>query len=250
MNVLQVDVDSPARQTQIFRTLEKDFTDLTWYNADLSVGTRYLVHFGAFPLALCELQVNENGQIHDIKVCNSRWDIFPAMPPLRVMEITPNSDPIRSKVRYLRVRSDRFQHEIALDENSVFLKTLHDVLQSYNPPDILVTDWGDSWLIPFLMAESEKRSIRLDLNRDTGRPVRWQKETTYFSYGHIVYRPEEAHLFGRCHVDRKSAMMWSDYSLAGTLEMARVTTLPIEKPRASPPRARYIRYASHNRVAT
>ncbi len=79
------------------------------------------------------------------------------------------------------------------------------------------------------MAESEKRSIRLDLNRDTGRPVRWQKETTYFSYGHIVYRPEEAHLFGRCHVDRKSAMMWSDYSLAGTLEMARVTTLPIEK---------------------
>ena len=228
VNVLQVDVNSPARQTQIFRALEKDFTDLTWYNADLSVGTRYLARFGAFPLALCELQVNENGQIHDIKVCNSRWDIFPAMPPLRVMEITPNSDPIRSKARYLRVQSDRFQHEIALDENGVFLKTLHDVLQSYNP-DILVSDWGDSWLIPFLMAESEKRSIRLDLNRDTGRPVRWQKETTYFSYGHIVYRPEEAHLFGRCHVDRKSAMMWSDYSLAGTLEMARVTTLPIEK---------------------
>ena len=228
VNVLQVDVESPARQTQIFHALEKDFTDLTWYNADLSVGTRYLARFGAFPLALCELQINENGQIHDIKVCNSRWDIFPAMPPLRVMEITPNCDPIRSKVRYLRVQCDRFQHEIVLDENGVFLKTLHDVLQSYNP-DILVTDWGDSWLIPFLTAESEKRSIRLDLNRDTGRPVRWQKESTYFSYGHIVYRPEEAHLFGRCHVDRKSAMMWSDYSLAGTLEMARVTTLPIEK---------------------
>ncbi len=228
VDVLQVDVESPVQQTQIFHTLEKEFTDLTWYNADVTIGTRYLARYGAFPLALCELQVDENDQIQDIKTLNSRWDLFPELPPLRVMEIFPNCDPMRGKVSSLLLHSDRFQYEIPLDTKGSFLKTLQETLQNYNP-DILVTDWGDSWLIPYLIAESEKRGIRLDLNRDTNRPVRWQKETTYFSYGHIVFRPEEAHLFGRCHVDRKSAMMWSDYSLAGTLEMARVTTLPIEK---------------------
>jgi DNA polymerase-2 len=109
-----------------------------------------------------------------------------------------------------------------------FLSTLNAALLDYDP-DILITDWGDSWLLPFLLKQMEEHQVTLKLNRDDSRPVRWQKEITYFSYGHIIYRPEEAHLFGRCHIDRKSAMMWSDYSLAGTLEMARVTTLPIEK---------------------
>lgn len=228
VDVLKVEVDSPAHQTQIFRDLEDAFNDLTWYDTDLTIGTRYLARYGAFPLALCELQVDETGQIQDIKTLNSRWDILPALPPLRVMEISPNCDPARGKATSFFVRSDRFHAQIPLDAHGGFLSILHETIQDYNP-DILVTDWGDSWLIPFLISESEKRGIRLDLNRDTSRPVRWQKETTYFSYGHIIFRPEEAHLFGRCHVDRKSAMMWSDYSLAGTLEMARVTTLPIEK---------------------
>jgi DNA polymerase-2 len=126
------------------------------------------------------------------------------------------------------MRTDRFARHVPLDPAGEYLRLINEALADYDP-DIFVTDWGDSWLIPFLNAQSEEKSIPLQLNRDATRPVRWQKETTYFSYGHIIYRPEEAHLFGRCHVDRKSSMMWSDYSLAGTLEMARVTTLPIEK---------------------
>ncbi len=51
---------------------------------------------------------------------------------------------------------------------------------------------------------------------------------SYFSYGQIIFRPEEAHLFGRCHIDQRSAMMWRDYGLDGVLESARVTTLSIE----------------------
>ena len=228
VDVLRVEVNSPTRQAQIFHSLEEDFTDLTWYDADVTIGTRYLARYDAFPLALCELQADENDQIHTIRTLNSRWDVSPDLPPLRVMEIFPNCDPTREKATSLFIRSDRFHTHIPLDTQGGFLSILHETIQDYNP-DILVTDWGDSWLIPFLISESQKRGIRLDLNRDTSRPVRWQKETTYFSYGHIIFRPEEAHLFGRCHVDRKSAMMWSDYSLAGTLEMARVTTLPIEK---------------------
>jgi len=228
VDVMQIDMDSPASQVSLFHEIETAFPDLTYYDADVTIGTRYMARFGAFPLALCELEADENQLIQSIRPLNTRWDLIPNLPPLRILELKPDCDPNRGKVSSLLMRTDRFTQHIHLDPAGNFLRLINEGLGTYDP-DIFVTDWGDSWLIPFLNAQSEEKGIPLQLNRDATRPVRWQKETTYFSYGHIIYRPEEAHLFGRCHVDRKSSMMWSDYSLAGTLEMARVTTLPIEK---------------------
>lgn len=228
VDVMQIDMDSPANQVSLFRDIEAAFPDLTYYDADVTIGTRYMARHGAFPLALCELEADENQIIRSIRPLNTRWDLIPDLPPLRILELKPDCDPNRGKVRSLLMRTDRFTQQIPLDPAGEYLRMIDEALATYDP-DIFVTDWGDSWLIPFLSAQSEEKGIPLQLNRDATRPVRWQKETTYFSYGHIIYRPEEAHLFGRCHVDRKSSMMWSDYSLAGTMEMARVTTLPIEK---------------------
>ena len=228
VDVMQIDMDSPVSQVRLFRDIEAEFPDLTYYDADVTIGTRYMARYGVFPLALCELEVDENQLIQSIRPLNTRWDLIPDLPPLRIFELKPDCDLNRGKVHSLLMRTDRFAQHIPLDPAGEYLRLINEALATYDP-DIFVTDWGDSWLIPFLNAQSAEKGIPLQLNRDGTRPVRWQKETTYFSYGHIIYRPEEAHLFGRCHVDRKSSMMWSDYSLAGTLEMARVTTLPIEK---------------------
>lgn len=228
VDVMAIEMASPAAQVKLFRKIEKDFPDLTYYNADLAISTHYMARYGVFPLALCEVEVDREDNIRIIRPLNNRWEILPEMPPLRVLEIKPDKDPNRGKVQSLSLSCDRFEQDLPLDPQGSYLHILNRQINHYNP-DILVTSWGDSWLIPFLEKESTQKAIPLQLNRDPNRPVRWQKETTYFSYGHIIYRPEEAHLFGRCHIDRKSAMMWSDYSLAGTLEMARVSTLPIEK---------------------
>ena len=228
LDVMQIDMGSPASQVSLFRDIEAEFPDLTYYDADVTISTRYISRYGAFPLALCELSADAQNRIQTIQVLNSRWDLMPDLPPLRVMELAPDVDPAHGSVRALTLRSDRFSQTLPLTPDGAYLSVLNAALLEYDP-DILVTDWGDSWLLPFLLKQMEEREVPLALNRDASQPVRWQKEITYFSYGHIIYRPEEAHLFGRCHIDRKSSMMWSDYSLAGTLEMARVTTLPIEK---------------------
>ncbi len=228
VDVMQIEMESPASQVTLFREIEQIYPDLTYYDADIAISTRYIARYGAFPLALCQLEVDEDSLIRSIQTLNNRWELLPELPPLRVLHISPDTDPTRGSVQSLLVHSDRFELRLALDTQGNYLQTLNEILVDYNP-DVFSTNWGDSWLIPFLLKESGEKDIPLQLNRDTSRPVRWQKETTYFSYGHIIHRPEEAHLFGRCHIDRKSAMMWSDYSLAGTLEMARVTTLPIEK---------------------
>ena len=228
VDVLAIHMDTPSNQLRLFGELEKQFPELVWYDADVTIQARYIARHGGFPMAFCELETSESGLIEQMRVLNSRWDLQPELPPLRHLEILPDCDPARAPVRHLTLRSDRFYHLFSLDPAGDFLHAIQAVLLDYDP-DFIITDWGDSWVIPFLLQASEQYGIPLRLNRDRQREVRWQKETSYFSYGHIIFRPEEAHLYGRCHIDRKSAMMWSDYSLAGTLEMARVTTLPIEK---------------------
>jgi DNA polymerase-2 len=96
-------------------------------------------------------------------------------------------------------------------------------------PDLIQTKWGDDWLFPELLEMESAAGIPLKMNRDEERKLFWKKEITYYSYGQIVFRGREAHLFGRCHIDTKNAVMWSDYHLDGALESARVTTLPIEQ---------------------
>lgn len=228
VDVLQMDVLSPQKQLRLFEKLEAQFPDLTWYDADVSIGARYQARYGVFPLALCELEADETKHIRAIRPCNSRWDLMPQMPPLRILEIRPDADPARAPVTALSLQAERHSFSLPLHPVEDLLAGVNKILEDYDP-DILVSDWGDNWLMPFLNQVSQTKGIPLKLNRDAQRGIHWQKESSYFSYGRIIHRPEEAHLFGRCHIDRKSAMMWADYSLAGSLEMARVTTLPIEK---------------------
>src|SRR5690606_24998891 len=138
--------------------IEELYPDLTYYGADLAISTRYIARYGAFPLALCQLEVDENDVIQSIQTLNNRWELFPDLPPLRVLRVSPDADPNRSSVQSLLVHSDRFEMRLALDPQGVYLQTLDQILAEYNP-DILVTDWGDSWLIPFLLKEAEEKSI-------------------------------------------------------------------------------------------
>jgi DNA polymerase-2 len=54
VEVLRIDVDTPAHQVELFHQLEEEFGDLTWYDSDVTISTRYISRYGAFPLALCE----------------------------------------------------------------------------------------------------------------------------------------------------------------------------------------------------
>ncbi len=73
------------------------------------------------------------------------------------------------------MRTDRFAQHVPLDPAGDYLRLINEALATYDP-DIFVTDWGDSWLIPFLNAQSEEKAIPLQLNRDATRPVRCRKK--------------------------------------------------------------------------
>jgi len=227
VTVLKVTVDSPRHQTRIFREIVQRYPRLVYYDADLSSNIRHAARYGTFPMAFCEVEQDEAGNVLSLRVLNSRWDLAPVHPVFRVLTLEPDCDPGRGEPSALRLQYGRRKQTLSLQPADELIQRLNQVLQREDP-DFVLTSWGDTWLIPTLMELAKTSGEKLLLNRDEQREVAWQKEMSYFSYGQIVFRPEEAHLFGRCHIDQKSAMMWRDYGLDGVLESARVTTLPIE----------------------
>ena len=92
-------------------------------------------------------------------------------------------------------------------------------------PDILMTAWGDTWLLPYLIDLAEQWHIPLPLNREPGREVLRKDERSYMAYGQVIYRGKQVHLFGRWHIDGCNAMLFHEYGLEGVYELARVTAL-------------------------
>src|SRR3989441_913789 len=123
-----------------------------------------------------------------------------------------------------------------LDSNGgdaeTILKGIDGVVRSKDP-DVLMTDGGDAFLMPYLAAKASDLGVNLQLGRDPDR-FAGVKAKSYFTYGKIVYKPGQYVLRGRLHLDRGHfAFRESDF--AGLAELSRLSTLtPQEQARLTP----------------
>lgn len=226
--VLAIEARHPAEQRALFLKLERAFPDLTYYDADVQVQIRHAARYGSFALAHCRVNVDEQLTVLDFQTLDSRWDLDPEPPPLTVLEINlPGESPQHAQPARFELRCRSWRKEYELVAGSAPAYWLKAALCRFDP-DILVTDFGDTWLLENLLARVEDPATELPLSRDPARIIHTIREKTYFSYGQVVYRGQQVHLFGRIHIDRKNAMMWGDYGMEGILENARVTALPIQ----------------------
>lgn len=260
--VLAVQVSSPDIMPGLFNHVANTFPDLTYFDADISLPLHCAARWGVFPLARCRLTAGQTLQALD-----APWDLEPAPAPLRVLSIAPDTDPNHACPRFLELRArqpelishrsvfnaadsspdnssnlDDFQdsnrpkvlnhssetvYRLPLEPVRPLLINLTAILRRHDP-DLLLTSWGDGWLLPMLLERSQELGLSLPFNRDPHCEVAHRKEHSYFSYGQIIYRDRQVHLFGRWHIDRHNAMLWDDYTLEGILESARVTGLPVQ----------------------
>ncbi|MEP6890841.1 MAG: DNA polymerase domain-containing protein [Nitrospirota bacterium] len=92
-----------------------------------------------------------------------------------------------------------------------------------------MTDWGDSYLLPHLMAIAERLRLPLALNRDPNRSIGARKPHSYFSYGRILSHAGARTLSGRLHLDRQNSFALAEVGLAGLIEQARVTKVDLQQ---------------------
>ena len=231
--VLAIQLASPAAQPAFFQQIAEAFPDLSYFDADIPLALRYEAQYELFPLARCRATIDKDGQVDHIQSLDTPWKLDPVHPPLRILYCELDADPARQAPRQLNLRIGQLgsppgaSYRLALQPERPLLVNLRAILLRHDP-DLLLTTWGDTWLLPRLLDLSKVLGLPLPLNRDTERQPAHHPERSYFSYGQIIYRGRQVHLFGRCHIDRGNAMLWDDYDLEGVMEVARVTSLPLQ----------------------
>jgi DNA polymerase II len=250
LKVLAVSVANPAVQPRCFHDVWRRFPELDYYNTDIPLAVRFAAAFDSFPLARCSLTVDEADHVHTFETLDSPWDLAPAPPPLRVLRIEPDVDPQHATPRVVTIYSPAAVPSTGLEQApstgsaqagarrviQIPVRPFRGLLLSIRAniqrtdPDLILTRWGDTWLFPRLMAFCEQKGISFfNPNRDQKQRALQREENSYVTYGQIVYRGRQFHLYGRWHIDRQNAMLLGNYGLSGVLEQARVTGLPVQE---------------------
>jgi DNA polymerase-2 len=227
-DVLEVDVLNPSYFDELFREVNQRFPDLLYYDVDIPLILRYAAKYDVFPLGRCKVEVEEGWQISRITLLDTPWELDPDLPELRVLQIRPEVNPSHTAPKYLSVHFDRFKYRLPLDKPRELLFCLNAVLRRYDP-DVILTSYGDTWLFSYLEAISKETGVPFNPNRDLAQSIRRKKEISFINYGRAHHRGEQAHLFGRWHVDDQNCMTFGDYGLLGAIEQARVTGLPVQE---------------------
>lgn len=225
--VLAATLDSPFWLPELFQTVTHLFPDLLFYDADLHVALRHAAEHGTFPLARCHVIVDEHHVIQEINVLDSKWDIDYEAAPLNILTIETDTDPFHKEPEKIFVRTKRDSSTLDLKKEETTLAFLSYLLNRYDP-DLILTAHGDTYLLSLLLNLSAKHNRPLPWNRDTSGEIRQKKERSYHAYNQIIYRGNQIHLAGRLHIDIHNTVMYGDYGIDGVLEMARVTSLPIQ----------------------
>ena len=237
IEVLEVRVTVPGNLPRLFRQASRAFPDLTYYDADIPLPQRYVLERELFPLAYCAVD-EAQGTIQRIEALDTPWDVDYELPPLRVMtlrmdgdlqdpsrSIADESDQVRRGDLLVEIEQRRFRFPRRRGRQLVL--GMRHLLERFDP-DVLITAYGDNYILPRLLRLSRHYGIRLPLNRDSKQAVQHKGAHSYFSYGRILFRNEQHTLFGRWHLDRQNAFLTNYYGLDGILEIARVSGLPVQ----------------------
>lgn len=230
LDVLRVTVQNPTTFKSTVRYFETFFPHFAFYNSDLMPEQLFFYDTQLFPLAFGEYLIDD-GKLLDWNVEDSRDAYEYDLPPLKVMFIRNANDFVPPKYR------SSILLEISYDNRSYLLQeeTPVEVLESLNwhlhrfDPDIVLTNYGDSVLLPRLTSVAKRYNTPLLLNRDTDTGYVTSKQSSFFQYGKVVHKDGVFELAGRWHIDAMNSFTLAEAELDGLFELARLTQIPVQR---------------------
>jgi DNA polymerase-2 len=229
--VVQVTVHDPTEYVGIVRKLTRISDRLRIYNCDIDLSQLYFYERNLFPLAFCSIDYTETETIQTIQALDSPWDPDYSLPPLRFMHLRLEGDlinPNHGRQGKLEIQNGHDRSVLEGDDPAELLINLNSHLHK-DDPDLIFTDWGDSYIIPHLRSLMDRCKIPVAFNRDRRMAIAGRKMRSYASYGRMVYSAGAQTFFGRWHIDRQNSFILNEANLEGLFEQARVTKLPIQQ---------------------
>lgn len=204
---------------------------VSFFNCDLPLSQYYLYLRGIFPLGRCGVEF-AGTELIAIYPQESPWAREYMVPDLSTMELFSEGGPLRplGKGNALAVR---YEGRILVFDNSSpadLLANLNRLLRFYDP-DLILTDYGDSFLIPSLLRLSQRWRIPLFFDREpTPRHRSLITEgRSYYTYGKIIYHGPDYPFFGRLHIDRENSFFYAATGWEGVTEVARISKIPVQR---------------------
>jgi DNA polymerase elongation subunit (family B) len=195
------------------------------YNVDLRLSTRYLQEKGVF----CNAFVRYDGK--KLILDDEQWAIDYKTPRYKSITID-----IKRKTKSKIISFETPIESIKVEDNLISEKNEIDTILlmvkkiRHLDPDILLVKKGDSVLFPYILHRAKIHKIQnsLILGRDE-KPLKTGKQAkSYFSYGHIVYRPAFYTLRGRAHLDTYNSFMYGESGLIGLIDISRCSNIPLQ----------------------
>jgi DNA polymerase elongation subunit (family B) len=135
-------------------------------------------------------------------------------------------DPQHGRRAALEIKVDGREYELD-DSAEPAAAAIQHLLQRHDP-DLILTEYGDSTIMPRLRQQAAKLKLTLALNRDSNAEIQQSRARSYMSYGRILFKDSATTLFGRLHVDRLNSFISDKCDCAGLWELARITKLPVQ----------------------
>jgi DNA polymerase-2 len=230
----------PERQPALLRQLAVPRPGITLYDCDVAPALAYCHARGIFPLAKVTVSremtspkfENQNSKLH-YRLEGSAWDLDYPEPPLTLMALTGQGDeqgrgaPL-GRLRSLTVTCEGNATTIEEGDPEGLLSELNGLIRRFDP-HVIVTDWGDAFLVPTLLALATRARVRLELDRETVRRRVRTAGRSYFSYGRVVYQAPSYPFFGRWHLDSRNSFVLKETELAGLIELSRLSKVPVQR---------------------
>ena len=229
--VLALEVTAFRLLPELRRHLPAFEPHLTFYQCDLPLPQYYLYCRNLFPFGRCEV-VHDGHTVSHIRALESSHERHYAIPSLRTLELWLAYDPLIPLARGNRlvVTVDGLSYELTTHDVVDCLEALNGFLRRHDP-DLILTDHGDTAIVPQLLHLARRVGISLAFDREPTRVARWivTGGRSFFTYGKMLYHPPEYPLYGRWHIDRAHSFVFRETGFAGIVELARLAKLPVQR---------------------
>ena len=229
IEVTEVAVADPMAFSRVVARLAP-LDGLTFYNCDIALPQMYLYEHRLFPLGRCAVEATPEGSILEIAPLESPWEQEYTVPSLVILRLRLEGDPANPNHGHraaLHVGVDGEESTLLGETPVDLLEALDRWLRRYDP-DIILTEWGDSFLFPRLRRLMQLCGRPLPLNRDAGAGMRTRRPRSYMTYGQMVYTAGGSYLRGRWHLDTTNSFTYEEAELPGLLELARLARMPVQ----------------------
>jgi len=244
-------VPGPALLGPSVRKAEKAFGPDVLCNADIAPEQQFSFATGLYPLSRAAVDCDGDGTIRSARVLDSPWDVDAPHPSFSIalLRMEGKGHPAHRRVRPLEFIADGVTQSLLWENGADFLRDLARLVERADP-DLLVTEYGDDWLLPRLLALAGQLRSPLPLGRAPRTPdevfgaprnrgtgigssvpgrVRGGRERSFVSYGRVIFRAAPHTLAGRWHVDARNSFLFGETGLPGLVELSRLSGIPLQR---------------------